>query len=145
MHPLVQVCLHLYVSSSFHKAGACTVIHYTYPQCVLTRTKAYTENENYVFTKPPSSSHTIHLSLSGHGGDVTGPCKQAQRGERKWREEKKPRDFAEASMCAPTLTKTHTHTYALQSEKYSCCFEFLGSIDSSENLYFPLWSHLQQM
>lgn len=39
---------------------------------------------NYVFTKLPSSSHTIRLSLSERGGDVTGPCKQTQHEGRNW-------------------------------------------------------------
>lgn len=61
-----------------------------YIQYVLTRPQIQTHRalhreQNYVFTKPPSSSHTIHLSLSVSRGDVTGLRKQSQHIWRKWR------------------------------------------------------------
>lgn len=94
---------------------------HTHVQYVLTHTHTHRglhREQNYVFTKPPSSSHTIHLSLSVHGGDVTGPCKQARHGQRKWREKKKHWICWSLSVCARVCVCDHPDDIHTQREKY---------------------------
>lgn len=90
---------------------------------------------NYVFTKLPSSSHTIRLSLSERGGDVTGPCKQTQHEGRNWG---KNAGFSEARVCVCVSVFAHTHTAG--GRNMLLLYSHFSSIDSSKNVSPPLWS-----